>query len=308
MAFKPVTKSDEDGNSWLQHVTQLFGLLAGLVTIVYLTGGVVMALRLGFQDLPWGNVVSQLPREFLISLGAGQVLLPSLFVGLLYGLYRLARNARPDVPVAYRLQDGWTARSVLGARYLLTFVLLFAPLVLASVLPARTEAQNEIPLEFLAVAAVLFVLVVIAVQEVRALIVQQCNWLPQRWNSVRVVVILAAVYSATAIPATMFAAAAFPLTPARVCTVDNFSENGFLVGETSDRVYLGEESDDRRIAVIPFSKVGELFIGRNASDSTCEIVSAPPPAAERQKIEENLKKGISGSFLLPENQTTEPPR
>jgi hypothetical protein len=295
-----VTRSDDSGNGWLQHATQVVGLLAALATTVYLTGGIVMALRLRFEDLPWGNVVSQLPREFLISIGAGQVLFPSLLVGLLYGLYRLARRERPDVPRAYGLREGWAARSVLGARYIATFALLSTPLALVMAFSTRSEAHNEVPLEFLMVAAVLFLLAAVAVQEVRDLIVERCRGVAKRWNSVRVVATLAVVYAATAIPAAMLAAAAVPLNSAMVCDVDNFSESGFLVGETSDRVYLGEEGRKRRIGVIPMTKVGELFIGDEAAKAHCELVSAPPTATERRKMERHKEDPRSKSFLTPD--------
>jgi hypothetical protein len=113
-------------------VTQIAGLFAALAAVIYATGAVVLALRLAFVQLPWGNVVSQLPREFVLSIGTGQVLLPSLAVGALYGLYRLVRDDRKMAPKAYRFRDGgfrhgWRGKRVVIERYLITWVLMLVP-------------------------------------------------------------------------------------------------------------------------------------------------------------------------------------
>lgn len=67
------------------------------MALVYVVGALVLGLRLALQDLPWADVISQLPREFLLSVGAGQALLPALLLGALYGLYRLLRK-KPSLP------------------------------------------------------------------------------------------------------------------------------------------------------------------------------------------------------------------
>jgi hypothetical protein len=48
---------------------ELTAVIAGLAAAIYLTGGLVLYLRLGLRRLPSTAVVSQLPREFLISIG-----------------------------------------------------------------------------------------------------------------------------------------------------------------------------------------------------------------------------------------------
>ena len=270
--------------NWLQIVTQVAGLQSGLATVVYLAGGVVLALRLAFVGLPWGDVVSQLPREFLISIGTGQVLFPALLVGALYALSRLLRAGRAQLPSPHRWREGVNTRRLTVEGYLRAWAILAIPL--AFILLTRglhfdfewvtSKAAVVIGVELLVLAVA-----AIAVQESRAAVIETVQS-SLHWEGSRVIAVMAALYVVAAIPAMMAAAASMPLSGAKVCDEDNFTEHGFLVGEKSDRVYLGEEANDhaRRVAVIPFAKVGELFIGHDADEADCEVVSAQPSAAE----------------------------
>ncbi len=268
--------------------TQIAGLFAALAAVIYATGAVVLALRLAFEQLPWDNVVSQLPREFVLSIGTGQVLLPALALGALYGLYRLVRDDRKKAPKAYRLRDGgfggsWRGKGVVIVRYLITWVLMLVPLTL--VLIARGDVTPSDLHWGLGIAiVVVVVLAAMAAQEGRAIVIRR-NSAAKQWNSTRAALTLAGVYAAAALPAMVLAAAAVPLTEAKLCTTDNYEEHGTLVGETSDRIYLGERSwhpAHHRIAVFPLAKVEELFIGSDAREATCEFEKVPDPAAEEK--------------------------
>jgi hypothetical protein len=87
---------DEDQNKdtgLLEALARLTGLFAGLVAGIYLTGGLVLSLRLGLERLPSTAAVAQLPREFLISLGL-IVVVPAVAVGALgWWLARRHRKA-----------------------------------------------------------------------------------------------------------------------------------------------------------------------------------------------------------------------
>jgi hypothetical protein len=284
--------TSEPSGSWLQTATQAAGLLAALTAVVYATGAAVLVLRLAIEDLPWENVVSQLPREFLLSVGVGQVLLPSLVVGAAYGLYRAAVNEGGSTPPqAFRWRDsskdrtseGWRVRRQAIRRYLLAFFVLLGPL--ASVLVARLVLTGEEPdYAPLIVAGVVLPFVAIAVQEVRGLLIKHHRPM-RRWNHIRAIARMAAVYIVAAIPAMTVAVAAIPLSEAKVCTTDGYAEGSFLIGETSDRVYLGERQSDpvksRRIAVFPLTQVEEIFIGRDAEEAECEFETRRRVKAER---------------------------
>jgi len=78
-----VPSEDQNRNSGLLGILgTLTGLFAGLVAAIYLTGGLVLSLRLGLERLPSTAAVAQLPREFLISLGL-MVVVPAIGVGAL---------------------------------------------------------------------------------------------------------------------------------------------------------------------------------------------------------------------------------
>jgi hypothetical protein len=298
----------EPGGSWLQIITQVAGLLAGLATVVYLAGGVVLALRLAFVGLPWGDVVSQLPRQFLISIGTGQVLFPALLVGALYALSRLLRAGRAQLPSPHRWRDGANTRLLTVQEYLRVWGVLALPLafiLLTRGLHFDFEWVTWKAVTVIAVGLLVLAVTAIAVQETRAAVIQTVQS-SLHWEGWRMVAVMAGLYVAAAIPAMMAAAASVPLSAAKICDEDNFAEHGFLVGETTDRVYLGEEASGhpRRIAVIPFAKVGELFIGHDADEADCEVVSAPPSAAERRDAKLRLRvPSSSPRYLIPPGTT-----
>jgi hypothetical protein len=81
----------------------------------------------------------------------------------------------------------------------------------------------------------------------------------------------------TMIVATL-AAATVPLLPAKACMGTGFARMGDLVGQGSDRIYLGEAVPaPRRIASFPSSDVQQLFIGASASTAVCDPVGQYGP-------------------------------
>src|SRR3954469_5419915 len=75
-----------DPSAGLRSLQILVGLLAVLAALIYITGGIVLALRLALSGLPAMGVVGQLPREFLVSLGFGLVVAPASAFGVTAGL------------------------------------------------------------------------------------------------------------------------------------------------------------------------------------------------------------------------------
>jgi uncharacterized membrane protein len=72
----------------LGFVRNLASGAAGAVGLVYVAGGAILALRLKATELPSTAVLGQLPRDFLISLGVSHGLLPGLGAAVLFGGYR----------------------------------------------------------------------------------------------------------------------------------------------------------------------------------------------------------------------------
>jgi hypothetical protein len=67
------------------------GLLAGIAALIYLAGGAALGLRLLFAGIP-GLPVGYLPREFLFSLGAAEVVVPAFLFGVMFGLLELGQR------------------------------------------------------------------------------------------------------------------------------------------------------------------------------------------------------------------------
>jgi len=271
----------EEPASVLQLLTQVVGLFAGVAAVVYLAGGVVLATRLAFEELPWEPVIGQLPREFVLSTGAGQVMLPAFAIAALYGLFRLLRGERADPPKAARWRDAkepgqkveWGRRRNVIAAYLIIAALLLVPCVIVLVSRELAEGGRDPDLTWLLAGYVFMLLPAIALSEMRAQL-GASNDKPS-WNRPRVGVAMAGVYALVTVPAFMAVGTAIPLTTAKVCASGDFEEEGALVGQAGDRVYLGEDTGShRRLAVFPISQVEELFIGGRASTAHCDVGDA----------------------------------
>ena len=81
-----------------------------------------------------------------------------------------------------------------------------------------------------------------------------------------------AVYRSTE-AMTVFAvmtAGTFPLLPAKVCTTSGSEGNGLLIGETSQRIYIGESGGAKRQVIsFPLTQVKQTFIGGDAVFEWC---------------------------------------
>jgi hypothetical protein len=263
----------EEDRGWLQIVTQVVGLFAAVATVVYIAGSVVLSLRLAFEHLPWDPVVGQLPREFVLSTGAGQVLLPSLIVGALYALFRVLRRDRGSAPSLHRWRDGSEFRRRVLLRYLLVAALLLVPGAIVLGVRQLVPGGRDPDFAWLIAGYLVMLLPAVAFHEVRAIL--SMHYPGGRWNKVGIAALVAGVYAAAAVPAMIAAAAGLPFNDARVCTTTDFEEDGVLVGQSGDRIYLGEKrTDHRRLAVFPLSQVEELFIGDEADQAACDFGDA----------------------------------
>ncbi|HYJ21751.1 MAG TPA: hypothetical protein VEW07_06995 [Solirubrobacterales bacterium] len=253
---------------WLQVVTQVFGLFAGLATLVYATGAIVLTGRFTVMNIPGDPVVANLPRDFVLSTGAGQVVVPALAVGALYGLFRLLRDKRSRPRVLHRWRDGSETRARVALGYLCTAAAMLVPLVL--VLRFGEDIETPDSWEIL-VASLLLSGAAVAWYEARAVISRRLNR-RHRWNSLRPVAVMAGLYVLGAIPAMALAATMIPFKPAKICTTDGFEERGFLVGRSGDSIYLGETSPgQRRLAIFPAGGSQELFVGEEAGIAKCDF-------------------------------------
>jgi hypothetical protein len=270
----------DNGKSALQLAAQAFALFAGITSIVYVAGSLVLALRLAFSHVPWEPVLGQLPREFVVSTGAGQILLPALAVAAIYLTFRLLRGSAANAPNAKRWKESNALERVrIVALTALVAVMLLAPGVLFVNLRDRElllDAKIVGLSEYVWLPAIGFLVIFVTTglfRELRALVARRYSG---RWNiSVAPAAAMSGIYALAVVPALVAFWAAWPLTDAKVCATKGFEKSGLLVGQTSDRVYLGEHRPfHRRLAVIPLSQVEQLFIGPVAGDAVCNVPDA----------------------------------
>jgi protein-S-isoprenylcysteine O-methyltransferase Ste14 len=110
--FRYRRTADADASAGLGSLQILVGLLAGVAALIYITGGIVLALRLALSGLPALGVVGQLPREFLFSLGFGLVVAPSVAFGITAGLLETGQVNRTfyDSHQPWRVVKRWKER------------------------------------------------------------------------------------------------------------------------------------------------------------------------------------------------------
>jgi hypothetical protein len=240
----------EENKGLLTTLTAAFGLLAGLATIVTIAGTIAFVLRLHQAGLPADlGVVVSLPREFLIAVGVVYVAFPLLAVGVISVLALLVPGPEnePNPALMTPRKASNEQRASLGFYAIAGAVGL--PFLVDSSPPARSFAVST-------VTAAAFLYVAYRILDKYG----------KRPRSLVVSALLALAVAAFFGPWAVALAvnrAEFP--PAAVCTTDGTLFNGVLIGETSDRVYLGEPKvprpAKRRIAAFPSSEVQQVFVG-----------------------------------------------
>lgn len=254
---------------------QILGLAAGFVAVVYIAGGGVLALRLYLAHLPSRTIVGQLPRELVISVGLAQVVLPVLGVAAVYAIYRFLRGtAAPP----RRFVRQWKVRSWRG----------WATLVAASAIPALIAAgalawaDEEVrggPKGLLWLAPVTFLLTLLVVLIALGVRERLAARYENEWDKPAALIRMTILVALASVPtAVVLAGAYLPLLDAKVCTTTGSDVTGLLIGETSDRTYIGEDERGPTGPLLMFSvprtQITETFIGGDASSRPCSAVDA----------------------------------
>jgi hypothetical protein len=275
-----VAPNGENGGT-LGDLTKGLGLLAGLATLVYLTGGLVLALRLAFEDLPWEAVISQLPREFLISVGVTTVVVPILASASVYTGWRLHKGREAPLPDA-RLPTDVCMRSHIAWHTLWVSLLVVAP---GCIFELIKEGPRLTLWVWSAVAWLITFFWIYGMLWLRAGFARRhrepgppASTRPS-WYGARAIAVMSLLYAAFLLPGAIVLGATLRLTEARVCAAGGAKIDGVLVGETEQRVYIGEERrgelEDRRITAVPFDHVAEAIVGNDAREQRCDQVVPP---------------------------------
>jgi hypothetical protein len=245
--------------------------VAGLLALLYAAGGGVLALRLYLADLPSRTVVGQLPRDLLISVGLAQIVLPAAAVAGLYAAGRLLLSPRR---VPRRFVREWKERrwpELIGAAAI--------PALLVTTGMALGVDRERVGWSGLAwllpVTFLLTLLVELVALKIRAGLVERYGD-TDRWNTAGAVVRMSLVCGLAFLPACVVFAGTIRLLDAKVCTTAGSpaerSVEGVLIGETSDRTYIGQTKRPHRpllVFSVPMSQITETFIGGDAGSRPC---------------------------------------
>jgi hypothetical protein len=245
--------------------------VAGFLALLYAAGGGVLALRLYLADLPSRTVVGQLPRDLLISVGLAQIVLPAAAVA---GVYAAGRLLLSPTRAPRRLVRQWKER-----RWPELVAAAAVPALLVTAGMAFGVDRERVGWSGLAwllpVTFVLTLLVVLVALKIRAGLAERYGDTP-RWNTADAVVRMSLVCAFAFVPACVVFAGTIRLLDAKVCTTSGSpaeqAVEGVLIGETSDRTYIGQTKRPHRpllVFSVPASQITETFIGGDAGSRAC---------------------------------------
>jgi hypothetical protein len=96
------------------------------------------------------------------------------------------------------------------------------------------------------------------------------------WNTPPALVRMTILVALASVPTAIVLAGTYlPLLDAKVCTTSGSEVTGVLIGETSDRTYIGEEERGPTGPLLMFSvprtQITETFIGGDAGSRPCSV-------------------------------------
>jgi hypothetical protein len=247
----------------LQTIGTIFGLFAGLATLLYIAGGAIFRLRLWAYQLPSELTVSELPQPLLATIALSDVFLPSVMIAAVYLALRVVFWPHD---VTRRLFDYSGDANPLprASWYASRAGVLLAVVVLALIaesFSARRNAQVNGSLLFWILSTLgCFTGALIALRIL--MIVHDRH--RQEWNRPIAVGWATMLIGLAALPIWVVNGGTAALPQGRACGPDGVSvvALGWLLGETSDRIYFGglSPSNGPYVVWVPASKVQTLVI------------------------------------------------
>lgn len=243
----------------LKDVRDVLGGFAGIVALIYVCGGLVVGGRITSSGLSGSIVLGELPREFLLSVGLAGVVLPAAGVTIAYVVYRglFGRWVHPSEFRNWEDAAGSRERAKIVALWVSGTALLAAPSTW--VVLRRGELSDWLVVAVVVVAAISTSVAL----HVRERITKDCD--DERYYQADMVATMMVLVAAWATPGFVMLQAASPLAHAQVCAVGGREYHGWLIGESSAAVYIGEELGRRRVIAIPRNRVRETYIGARAA-------------------------------------------
>lgn len=282
-------------------LTQFFGLFAGLATVLYVVGGLVVGLRLWYASFPVWAVVNQLPRELLITEALVYVTVP-------YGLLVLAYAA--VAPWFHRLsgalRGSWWSyhdRTRRYATYAVVLLLALAVIAAASwlVLGEREIGSGAAAFVVLAVVSLTVLLASVGDAGRRRIRIDGPDAHPRErvepeqrpkegalgrdWGRkhppLAKLLVLGMWTSLPALPVLIaIASSAVEFPRVKGCAAGAaYTRTGVLIAHSSDTLYVGFDAEalgSPVIVALPMGRMEEAIIGSEDGPEFREGGKAPP--------------------------------
>jgi hypothetical protein len=271
----------------LKTATSIVGLLAGIVAGVYVIGGVVIALRLLFDDFSFAEVATilgQLPREPVIATALLNVVAPAAAAGLVMAMWYGLRN-RP------KSRGGRSDDLVKGGRAWFLLGVLGLVAIGASA-PAILKAHSADGWSLLFAFTVIFGIAV-------TFGIAAACWYGIRrvgregWSRILRAACAGGLWAVILLTPSALLASARRFEDAQVCTVNAVAPlKGRLIGEGGSRVLLEQKfANEASVISVPSEQVTKTEYGDLSSTFTCP----PPPGAKVAAKVAEAKLGRHGS-------------
>ncbi len=251
----------------LNDVRDVLAALAGTAALVYASGGLVIAVRMFVHGLPPSVVVGQLPRDWLVSIGFGEVVLPALAVAALYGIARLVRGTGLHPSTFTRIDEATAGENVRWFALLALGTLLLATIPIV-VMVGRSHLGPVRTLLLAGAAVAIAGLSTFAALNARARIARRYNT-ASKYNHPTALLTMVVVVACWAVPSAIMAQAAAPLLDAQVCTKGGIHYKGWFLGESGSSVYIGENVYPHRVVAVAHDEIAATFTGHRATAVGC---------------------------------------
>lgn len=267
----------------LATITAVVGLLAGIVTGLYILGGLVIALRLLFDHFAFSEVVTtigQLPRAPVVATALVNVIGPAMTVGLVMALFHGVTGGPKSIDKHPRLDR--------TARWWEVFPALVPALVLTT--PGLYVAyQHEGPAPFgrWVFASFLLAPILLAIWYLRPRIARS------GWSRIFRSLAIGGLWVVVALIPMLLISTALPFERAQVCVSGSSAPvQGRLIGEGGSQLLLEEQfGKEAGVVALPTDKITRSEYGDLSSTFTC----SPSPGQQAVADEAEANLGGHGS-------------